>query len=464
MKKVLSLLLIGVLSISLVGCVNFGEEEELGEVIVLDTLPTDSIEITFWHTYGTAKGALLDDMIADFMDLYPNITVTASSQTDYNTLRTTVGYAIPEKTTPTVVVGYPDHIAGYLTGNAVIPLDDFINHDTWGVDLEDFIDAYLVENTQYPDGKYYSFPYSKSTEMMVYNKTVIEANAAAITAALGEPFPTDRALTWAELDLLTPILVDPDWDSENPTAGKCQYVVNYDSPANFFINNVRMWDGGYTNMDGDILVNNTNTKNMLDYVSTRFTDHTFAIPLAWNESYGSANFIAGDACMSVGSTAGVSYNIPKAGEFEVGILPTPQYDDDHKSAVQQGPNIAVMSNSSDAERLAAWLLIKHLTNAENTAEWAMLTGYLPVRYSGYQSTAYQEFLNIDTMTDSRYYASLAAQAAYLQTTWFAFDPPFAGVVTSSDARNNAEIAMQAVFGGQYTTQEVIDDMLSQLGQ
>lgn len=465
MKKLLSLLLIGVLSISLVGCVNFGEEEELGEVVVLDALPTEDIEITFWHTYGTAKGALLDEMIADFMLEYPNITVTASSQSDYNTLRTTVGYSIPEKTTPTLVVGYPDHIAGYLTGNAVIPLDDFINHDTWGVNLDDFIEAYLVENTQYPEGKYYSFPYSKSTEMMVYNKTIIDYYETEITAALGEAFPTDRALTWAELDLLTPILVDPDWDPLNPTPNKCQYVINFDSPANFFINSVRQWDGGYTNMQGQILVDNANTKAMLEYVSDRFEDNTFAIPLAWNESYGSANFIAGDVCMSVGSTAGVGYNIPSGGEFEVGILPTPQYDpENNPSAVQQGPNIAIMSNSSDAERLAAWLLIKHLTNAENTADWAMLTGYLPVRYSGYESPAYQAFLAIDSITSLNYYESLAAQAAYLQTSFFNFDPPFAGVVTSSDARNNAETAMQAVFGGEYTTQEIIDDMLSQLGQ
>jgi len=464
MKKVLTLLLFGVLSLSLAGCVNFGGDNgTTDDVVVLDELPTDEIEITFWHVYGTTKGALLDEMIADFEELYPNITVTATSQTGYDEIRTAVEYAIPQKNTPTVVVGYPDHIAGYLNGNAVVPLDDFISHDTWGVDVEDFIDAYLEENTSYPGGKYYSFPYSKSTEMMVYNKDVIEANSAAITAALGEAFPTDRALTWAELNLLSDILVDPNWNADNPTPNKCEYLINYDSPANFFINNVRQWDGGYTNIDGDILVQNDNTLAMLDYVAARFDDNTFAIPLAWNESYSSTNFKNGDVCMSVGSTAGINYNIPENGEFEVGVLPTPQYDEaNNPSAVQQGPNIAILGNSSDAERLAAWLLIKHLTNAENTADWAMLTGYLPVRYSGYQSTAYQAFLAINDPDELLYYSSLAAQAAYLQTGWFAYDPPFAGSVTSSDARLQAESAMQSLFAG-HGSQTVIDAMLRQLG-
>ncbi len=484
MKKILSLLLISALTLSLASCVRIAEEDPFvvdcdeypthpqcggtatdeapGLINVLPELPDGNVEITFWHTYGEQKGALLESMIDEFETIYPNVSVTTSSLDDYDILRQTVGAGIKDKVTPTVTVGYPDHIAGYLTGNAVVPLDDFIYDETWGVELDDFIDAYLVENRQYPGGYYYSFPYSKSTEMMVYNKSLIADNAAAIEAALGEAFPTDRALTWAELDLLAPILVADNWDRENPTAGKCEYLINFDSPANFFINSVRQWDGGYTNMNGDILIDNANTKAMLEYVSDRFADNTFSVPLAFEDSYGSANFIAGDLCMSVGSTAGVTYNIPPGGEFEVGILPVPQYDQDHLSAVQQGPNIALLANSSDAERLYGWLLIKHLTNAENTADWAMLTGYLPVRYSGYESDEYQAFLGIDSPTELRYYESLAAQAAYLQTSYFAFDPPFAGAVSSSDARNRAEEGMNSLFSG-YSAQDVIDDMLSQLG-
>jgi multiple sugar transport system substrate-binding protein len=479
MKKVLSLLLIGVFSLALAGCVTIDDEPyEVdcdkfpthpdcvegvdpddptgpGLVNVLAELPTEQIDITFWHVYGAGKNELLNELITEFEALYPNINVTDTSQGNYTDVRSNTISAIQAGTTPTLVVGYPDHVAGYLKGNAIIPLDDFIKHETWGVDLDDFFDSYIDENSQYPGGYMYSFPYSKSTEMMVYNKDIFAANGITV--------PTDGSITWEMLDTWADTLVDPNWDPENPTADKCEYLINFDSSGNFFINNVRMWQGGYTNAAGDILINDDNTKDMLEYVQARFNDNTFSIPLAWGESYGSANFIAQDVCMSVGSTAGINYNIPADASFEVGVVPIPQYDMNNKSAVQQGPNIAIMSNSTDAERLAAWLLIKFLTDTENTAAWAMDTGYLPVRKSGFDTQDYQDFLALTDKTDSDYYYSLASQAAYMQTEYLAFDPAFAGAYTSSDARDQAGIAMEALFGNN-SVQDIINDMLAQLGQ
>jgi len=440
------------------------DPEGPGIINVLDTFPTDPVEITFWHVYGADKSLLLNEFIDEFTTAHPNVTITSVSQGNYTDINNNLVQAISSKgSLPTIVIGYPDHVAEYLKGNAVIPLDDFIKSPTWGIDLTDFIDSYLEENQQYPGGYMYSFPYSKSTEMMVYNKDIMDANATAIEAAIGEPFPSDRPLTWAELDLLADVLVDPNWDRNNPTENKCEALINFDSPANFFINNVRMWQGGYTNIEGDILVNNQKTKDMLTYVQERFDVNTFVLPINWEDSqgYGSTHFIAGDICMSVGSTAGINYNIPPDG-FEVGVAPVPQYDLDHKSAVQQGPNISILSKSTDAQRLVAWEFIKYLITSENTAKWAMDTGYLPVRYSGVNSTEYQDFLAIDSLTNKGYYSSLAAQAAYAQREYYQYDPAFAGAYTSSDARDKADVAMEALFAGN-SVQAVIDDMLSQLG-
>ena len=477
MKKVLLFILLGAFTLGLAGCVTIDEDpyevdcekypthpecledidpnddEAPGLINVLDTIPTgETIEITFWHVYGESKGALLEAQIAEFVQMMDDdygatVVVEAVSQGDYTSIRSNTLNAITAGITPTIVVGYPDHVAGYLKGNAVIPLNDFILNETWGVDLTDFIQSYLDENQQYAGGYMYSFPYSKSTEMMVFNKDKFDANGITV--------PVDGSITWADLDTWADTMV-------GTGPNQCEYLINFDSPANFFINSVRQWDGGYTNSEGDILVDNANTIAMLNYVATRFEDNTFALPVAWNESYGSNNFIAGDVCMSVGSTAGINYNIPPDGSFEVGVAPIPQYDMDNKSAVQQGPNIAIMSNSTDAQRLVSWLLIKHLTAADNTADWAKLTGYLPVRYSGFESDAYQTFLEITDLNNSLYYSAAAARAARLQTEFFDYDPAFAGAVTSSDARSEAEVAMQALFGG-YSAQEVIEDMLRQLG-
>jgi multiple sugar transport system substrate-binding protein len=478
MKKALSLLLVGVFALGLSGCVNIDETPDEGVdcdlypthvdcledvdpdnpdapglVNVLDALPTEDLTITFWHVYGDSKGALLQNYIDEFELLYPNITVDAESQGGYDDLRNKTILAISAGETPTLLVGYPDHVAGYLNGNAVIPLDDFIKDETFGIDITDFIDSYVDENKQYAGGLMYSLPYSKSTEMVVINKTIFDANATALEAA-GVGLRTDAPYTWAELDLIADILVG---DGVN----QCEYLINFDSSANFFINSVRQWDGGYTNTAGDILVDDDNTIAMLEYIKTHFEDNTFALPLAWNAAYGSEKFKEGASCMTVGSTAGISYNVPAAGTFDIVVAPIPQYDLDHQSATQQGPNIAIMSDTTDGERLAAWLLIEYITNAENTAEWSMLTGYLPVRYSGYNSATYQEFL---TDPDPDYiYESMTANAAFLQLDYNQYDPAFAGSTTSSGARLQAGIVMEAIFSGTVTVQEAIDDMLYQLG-
>jgi len=473
MKKLLTLLLMGSLGIGLVGCVDIEEEDTAvdcvkypthtscmpdvdpddpdapGIITVLDELPAEQIEVIFWHTYGETKSALLMEIIDSFEELYPSITITPEFQGSYDDIRDNTIFAISSGETPTLLVGYPDHVAGYLNGNAVVPLDDFIKHETWGIDLDDFIDSYLDENRQYIGGYMYSLPYSKSTEMMVFNKTRLEA--------LGQTIPTDRPLTFDEIEDLAEIMVG---DGPN----QCEYLLNYDSSANFFINMVRQFDGGYTNAAGDILVDDPNTIAMLEYVQSLFEIKTLSLPLAWNVGYGSDNFKAEDVCMTVGSTAGISYNIPPGDEFEIGIAPIPQYDENNLSAVQQGPNIAIMSFTTDEQRLAAWIFITYITNAENTAAWSMDTGYLPVRYSAYDSDVFKEFL---TNPDPDYiFESMTVNAASLQLSYNQYDPAFAGTATStttsSGARLQAGIVMDAIYAGS-DIQDAIEDMLYQLG-
>ena len=491
MKKLLSLSLLLITVIALAGCATKTAPEpevncddypnasqcqvadpdnpQPGLVEVLDALPTEEITIDFWHVYGQEKEALLLDYIAEFEALYPNITVNATSQGGYDDLRNKTILAMSAGNTPTMLVAYPDHVAGYLNGDAVIPLDDFIYDETWGVDVDDFIESYLDENRQYQGGFMYSLPYSKSTEMMVFNKTIFEANGITI--------PMDEALSFADLEGFMATMV-------GDGANQCEYLINYDSSSNLFINSVRQWDAGYTNSEGDILVGDSKTNDMLSYLKSKFENKMIALPIAWDQQYGSTNFKAGDSCMTVGSTAGISYNIPDPGTFEIGVAPVPQWDEDHLSAVQQGPNVAIMKDSTSAERLAAWLFIKYITDTEQTAKWSMLTGYLPVRTSGFESPMYQEFLSISDMdaagTLDAYvfsaglqdllgnpadyvYESMTAQAGFAQIDYNQYDPAFSMEhASSSDARLQAGIITEAIFGGTVSVEEAIQAMLDEL--
>ena len=142
---------------------------------------------------------------------------------------------------------------------------------------------------------------------MIYNKTAFDA--------MGITISNDTPLTYAELEVIAETMV-------GDGANQCEFLINYDSPANLFINITRQWDGGYTNLAGDILVDNVNTKAGLSYFSDLFTDKTVVIPAAWEgESYGSVKFKQAVVCMSVGSTAGISYNIPNEAEIQAAENP-----------------------------------------------------------------------------------------------------------------------------------------------
>ncbi|MBU0997576.1 MAG: extracellular solute-binding protein [Firmicutes bacterium] len=545
MKKILFALLT-VLSVFLViGCVQVQSETTTTSITTttqLAELPNEEVEVTFWHIYGEGKSALLDQMIVEFEAMYPNVTITSTSQSDYDTLRTNINTGIGVGQVPTMAIGYPDHFAGYITTGAVESLDQYIYSTTQyevtdstssifgeivetGLELSDFIQSYLDENDQYQGGYFYSVPYSKSTETMAVNRSVLAAHiteirAAGITISDNGFLSHETPLTYDQLVILKNIIVDP--AGTNATTMKCEYLLNYDSSGNLYINMSRQWHAGYTNSDGDILIDNATTRNMLQFLYENFTSNTIVLPVAWSQSYGSTNFIYGDVCMSVGSTAGVNYNIPnstytpsslKLGIFNVDFLQVPQYvttDDSQftveidgtdvtmtgsRSAVQQGPNIGIFHSATAAQKLYAWLFIKYLISTDNTAKWAMNTGYLPVRLSAYSSEeqlqlsstfslTYSEFLGIAQdfwaadgevtweLTDQRWnylYSSMVANIAFNQADYYQYDPAFAAgshSAGSATARVEAGYCLQNIYTNvgvtNYSPDTALNFMINQL--
>lgn len=502
-------------------------------------LPDEEVEINFWHIFGAGKSALLDELIDEFEKMYPNVTVVSTSQSNYPTLRDTINGAIMVGQAPTLALAYPDHVATYLTAKAVQKLDNYINSNVvyeitdptstlYGemvevaLDIEDFIDPYLKENNQYPGGYYYSLPYSKSTETAAVNRTVLkhhvsEIRELGINISDNGFLDHETPLTFAQLQALTPILV-----TDNKTVDvankKCKFLLNYDSSGNTFINVSRQLNAPYTNAQGQILINNQTTKNMLTYFEAMFTRRTFVLPTEWNSDYGSTYFKYGEVCMTVGSSAGVSFNIPstaddiknlKFGIFDVDFIGVPQAVLENntpvtlnaggtqlnftgsKSVVQQGPNICIFSNASSNEKLFAWLLIKWLTTTENSARWAMDTGYLPVRQSSYTTDAeiqltgsfsisYKDFLGIaqeywanDGVVDwsqdpekiDYLHSSMVANIAAYQIDASRYDPAFPASInnaSSATARDEAGICLENLYSPDFGPEKALEVMVSTL--
>ena len=123
----------------------------------------------------------------------------------------------------------------------------------------------------------------------------------------------------------------------------------------------------------------------------------------------------------VGSSTGASYIT--ADGWELGVAPL--VSNTEMAANAAGTNIVMFSQDANKQK-AAWEYLKFLTSADATTEWAMTTGYLPVRTSAYESETYQQFMATDP----------TSVAAYSQSAYFISQPAFKGSYDVMIAVNN----------------------------
>ncbi|MBE5787554.1 MAG: extracellular solute-binding protein, partial [Clostridiales bacterium] len=293
-------------------------------------------EITFWAKNDTnmTQVNIYNNTIAEFEKVYPNIKVHLKLYTDYGRIYSDVLTNIATGTTPNVCITYPDHIATYLTGeNSVVALDDLMVDKEWGLGgskvkfdaptKEEIVPSFLAECSF--DGHFYALPFMRSTEACYVNKTYVEK--------LGYTLP--ETLTW-----------DFVWEVADAAAQKDEngnYLVNgqkvmipflYKSTDNMMIQMLRQLDAGYSTADGEILIFNDTTRELLKGIAPHVKLGAFS---TFKISSYPANFLnAGQCIFAIDSTAGATWmgsdapliDIPpeQLVDFETVVMSIPQFD------------------------------------------------------------------------------------------------------------------------------------------
>ena len=370
-----SALLLALGSASLIGCGDGGK-----------------VKVKFWHTMGQSNQELLDRMIVEFNKIYPDVVIEHSAQGDYGALYDKLNSAIPAGTMPTMAYCYPDHVADYMSSNAVINIQDYLNDENLAFNsddglLSDFSEAYWKEGTEYQKEGIYSVPFAKSTEVLFYNKDFFDKNNLSV--------PTTWDEMWALCkNIKENIMVKPEY-------ADLLFPLGYDSDSNLFITMCEQRGLPYTtNKDvkaaaDHIQFNNAQTKAMAEelvgYMRKGYFLTKGCLPTT---AYTSTYFTEGKIVMSIGSTGGTSYQTTT--NFKVAVAPAP-VTDENSTYVSQGPSICFFKKGSKAVKEAAWNFYKFITRAFNTAAYSALTGYEPVRKSAYQVPTYQEYLKGDSL-------------------------------------------------------------------
>ena len=435
MKKIISSILLVALMLSmalgaLTGCnsTKAAPEFEMPEG-GFDTSKT--VEITFYHQMGAALQGILDQAIADFNKIYPNIKITHKTQGDYDGIRDQVKTEITVGDQPNIAYCYPDHVALYNMAGAVQTLDVLIDDPTYGFTAEqkaDFIPAYYNEGLAFGDGKMYTLPISKSTEVLYYNKTFFEANGLTV--------PT----TWEEMEAVCKKIKELE-----PSC----IPLGYDSESNWFITMCEQYGSDYTSVDGDkFLFDNDTNRGFVKMFRTWF-QNKWVTTEKLSSGYTSALFTgesdSGTRCyMCIGSTGGATYQQPNQTngkfEFEVGIATIPQVNPEQPKVISQGPSICIFKNADPQEVLASWLFVKFLTtDVTFQASVSMNNGYAPVIKSVAQHPVYAEFLSKAETDGTANIQAYAVKVALDQANAYYVSPAFNG---SSAARDQVGLLMQ----------------------
>lgn len=315
------------------------------------------VEITFWHAMLGDQQTELQQLTDDFMKQNGNIKVTLQNQSTYPDLqqKLTATMASP-KNLPTITQAYPGWLLDAINENKVMDLNPYIQNPDLKFDNINDVLPSLLSDAQF-DGKLYGMPFNKSTEVLWYNKSLLDELNLKVPTTYDELAQTAKAI----------------YDKKGiPGAG-------FDSLSGFYTTYLQS-EG--KDLDGNLDVTGPESVKAAQY-------YLDGIKGGYFRTAGTDNFLSGPFSnekvgMYIGSTAGEAFIKKGVGDkFEVGAARYPT-----TTSISQGMDLYVFNSATPEQKTAAYLYIKYLTSKESQINWAIKSGYLPIRESAINSTEY----------------------------------------------------------------------------
>ena len=371
----------------------------------------EATEITFWH----AMNGNLETVLSEITDKFNaeneyGIKVTLVNQGAYGDLQTKLQASAAADALPDLAQAYNNWLTPYL--DKVVKLDDFVatDFDNW----DDIVSAYRDECSEF--GFIHAVPYNKSTYVLFYNKTMFDE--------LGIEVPQ----TWADVEA----------DAKTVMDAKNIAFIGFDDLAGVVEASLHQNGENYVDASG-ALFNTDGGLKTFEYLSGLYNNGYAR--LVGEDGYFSNVISNQNIACYVGSSAGVSYI--KADGWELGVAPLP--GNTAKAANMAGTNIVMFSQDSN-KQLAAWEYLKYITSTDAMVEWAVGTGYLPIRQSAYESDAYKAYME----------ENVCAKACYEQSKDFFFSPTFEA---SNDIRSTVPSTVEQLVYDKADAQTWLDTIV-----
>lgn len=324
------------------------------------------VTVSFWHGNSGVLGDELKKMGDKFNAANSKVSVDPIFSGDYNALRQKLLAAIQAGTPPDAAqAGSNSDIASYLAAGALTPIANFVNGpDGLSKDsLDDIYSGFLDDNTFAVKGvpTVVSWPFNKSDEVLYYNRDLLNSLKVEQPPATWDEFVADaktvtgggkaKGLAWTpSSDLFTAILYSYGGQPYDPSTKK----VAFQSDAG--VKALGLLTGMFV------------------------TDKTAYVTKSYDWQ---SDFEHGKSAMALSTIVSRAY-IEKdlqgqSGSFYVGIAALPKGN--QPSTVLFGSNAVILSKAPSDHQQGAWDFLKWYAEPDQTAQWSLTSGYMPLRKS-----------------------------------------------------------------------------------
>lgn len=340
----------------------------------------DPVTITVWHYYNGVQKEGFDSLVQAFNEnegRKNNVVVKAFNKGSIDELSAAVSDSIEKKVgaepLPDIFSAYVDKVYEVDQMGLAADLSKYLTEK----ELEEYVSAYIEEGRFDSGSGLKVFPIAKSTEILVINKTDWDRFAEA-TGETEEAFSTWEGITrvseayYKWTDSLT----------EAPEDGKAFF--GRDAFANYMIiGSLQLGHEIFKAENGKVVLdfNKEAMRKLWDNYYVPYINGYFG-------AYGkfrSDDVKTGKLAAVVGATTGIAY-FPTSVTLEDGtnyaienkLYHLPNFEGTAPIAVQQGAGMMVVK-SDERRESAAVSFLKSLTSVENNLDFAIGSGYLPVK-------------------------------------------------------------------------------------
>jgi multiple sugar transport system substrate-binding protein len=344
-------------------------------------------QLILWYAFDGAPETALLQLIDRFnLQNEWGLVVAAERVRDVNDLRTRLLAAYQHGAMPDLAVADAAIASDLAYAGASVPLDAYLSQPDYGLDQGALADMRYETRQPRFNNQLISWPLGREAVVMVYNQNWL--------SDIGLSGPPNH---WSEF-------------------GEIACAVSRDTNGDGAIDRYGYWyDGDVLTLQGWLYSRGSSVLapdgqsarfgNAEGLAAFRLLHESFAKACALQAN--TANdvrqaFAGNRALFAFPRTSALpSYEAAVVGErrFPIGVTPLPASGNLTPTVPLGGPDLVLLKTNPDRQ-LAAWLLMRWLTEPEQSAEWARTTAQFPVRRSAEDDPALLAYLSTHPVLDA----------------------------------------------------------------